>query len=118
MGAPEDRRIAPYLLLAEFDIDEGSLLRHEYPSPTGTDEHLLAELMLPDGAHSRSEDWTIFFLNQGTVKPPPADAPHKQPTPTTSAVSGALGSLSIDGDPPLMHVLNLVRTKKDDSVRR
>lgn len=27
-----------YVLLAEFDIDEGSVLRHEYPVPTGCDE--------------------------------------------------------------------------------
>ena len=25
---------------------------------------VLAELMLPDGAHNRDHDWTIFFLNQ------------------------------------------------------
>jgi len=25
---------------------------------------ILAELMLPDGAHNRDQDWTIFFLNQ------------------------------------------------------
>ena len=25
---------------------------------------VLAELMLPDGAHLREEDWTMFFLNQ------------------------------------------------------
>lgn len=27
-----------YVLLAEFDIDQGSLVRHQYPAPTGTDE--------------------------------------------------------------------------------
>lgn len=26
-----------YVLLAEFDIDEGSTLRHEHPVPTGCD---------------------------------------------------------------------------------
>lgn len=25
---------------------------------------VLAELMLPDGAHNRDQDWTLFFLNQ------------------------------------------------------
>ena len=29
--------ICDYILLAEFDIDEGSVLRHEYPLPTGCD---------------------------------------------------------------------------------
>lgn len=27
-----------YVFLAEFDIDEGSTLKHQYPAPTGTDE--------------------------------------------------------------------------------
>lgn len=28
----------PYVLLAEFDIDEGSVIRHQYPGPTGADQ--------------------------------------------------------------------------------
>jgi len=27
-----------FILLAEFDIDQGSVLSHQYPFPTGTDE--------------------------------------------------------------------------------
>lgn len=27
-----------YVLLAEFDIDQGATLAHSYPFPTGTDE--------------------------------------------------------------------------------
>lgn len=27
-----------YILLAEFDIDQGSILKHSYPAATGTDE--------------------------------------------------------------------------------
>lgn len=30
------------------------------------DEHMLAELMLPDQAHMRNQDWTIFFLHKDT----------------------------------------------------
>ncbi|KAJ3185771.1 hypothetical protein HDU85_001131 [Gaertneriomyces sp. JEL0708] len=56
-----------YILVAEFDIDKGSSLTYQYPSETGTDAHMLAELMLPDGAHLREEDWTMFFLNQNTT---------------------------------------------------
>ncbi|KAJ3143847.1 hypothetical protein HK101_003012 [Irineochytrium annulatum] len=55
---------ADYILVAEFDIDKGSSLTHQFPKETGTDPHVLAELMLPDGAHLREEDWTMFFLNQ------------------------------------------------------
>ncbi|RKP15044.1 docking domain of Afi1 for Arf3 in vesicle trafficking-domain-containing protein [Piptocephalis cylindrospora] len=87
------------ILLAEFDIDKGASLTYQYPKPTGTDEHVLAELMLPDGAHLREEDWTVFFLNQ---QAPSQDAPL---TP--------LGE-----KPPLVYVLNLVRTKHDASARR
>lgn len=84
-----------FVLLAEFDIDRGSTLAHVYPTPDlvqGHDDHALAELMLPDGAHARSEDWTTFFL------------PDKTPDAQASA--------------PLTYVLNLVRTKHDASVRR
>ncbi|KAJ3053403.1 hypothetical protein HK097_004379, partial [Rhizophlyctis rosea] len=53
-----------HILVAEFDIDKGSSLSYQYPNDTGTDPAVLAELMLPDGAHLREEDWTMFFLNQ------------------------------------------------------
>jgi hypothetical protein len=56
------------------------------------DDSVLAELMLPDGAHLRTEDWTVFFLNQNIQ-----EASEKK---------------------PLLYVLNLVRTKHDDQVRR
>ncbi|KAJ1948580.1 hypothetical protein FBU59_001529, partial [Linderina macrospora] len=86
-----------YILLAEFDIDRGAILKHQYPRPTGADDSHLAELMLPDGAHARESDWTMFFLNQ------------KAPDET--------GKVTQDGQ-PLLYVLNLVRTKHDKEVRR
>ncbi|KAJ2161069.1 hypothetical protein GGF46_001740 [Coemansia sp. RSA 552] len=91
------QRNVEYILLAEFDIDQGAILKHQYPRPTGADDSHLAELMLPDGAHARESDWTMFFLNQ---KAPNDD-----------------GRVPEDG-PPLLHVLNLVRTKHDKEVRR
>ncbi|KAK5713277.1 hypothetical protein LTR17_017692 [Elasticomyces elasticus] len=36
----------------------------QYPGPVGGDEHMLAELMLPDQTHLRAQDWTIFFLHK------------------------------------------------------
>lgn len=30
------------------------------------DENMLAELMLPDQAHARNQDWTMFFLHKET----------------------------------------------------
>jgi hypothetical protein len=41
-------------------------MEHQYPGPISGDEHMLAELMLPDQTHMRSQDWTIFFLHKDT----------------------------------------------------
>lgn len=70
---------------------------------------LLAELMIPDGAHANAEDWTYFFLNQApanTIAPVFSDA---QSTDSGSANSS---------DQPLLYVINLVKTKKDPAAPR
>ena len=59
------------VLLAEFDIDKGSVCRVQYPREVG-DKNLLAELMLPEGAHNHFQDWTVFMLGR---PPSAADAP-------------------------------------------
>ncbi|KNZ46998.1 uncharacterized protein VP01_675g1 [Puccinia sorghi] len=121
---------AAYVLLAEFDIDTGSGLKHQYPSPTGTAEHILADLMLPDGAHDRNEDWTVFFLNQTPRlsvinnsnepnQPPSTPTPH-QPQhhlPSLDSNPSIHHSPPLKTDPKLLYVISLVRTKKDTSVR-
>ncbi|CAA9965754.1 hypothetical protein PTNB73_07021 [Pyrenophora teres f. teres] len=56
-----------YILVASFDIDRGSIMEHQYPTAISGDETRLAELMLPDQAHVRSQDWTIFFLHKDTT---------------------------------------------------
>lgn len=56
--------------------------------------------MLPDGAHLRMEDWTIFFLNQ------------KIPDPDKISTDNN------DNETPLLYALNLVRTKHDKGARR
>ncbi|KAG0357095.1 hypothetical protein BGZ54_000457 [Gamsiella multidivaricata] len=89
------------ILLAEFDIDQGSTLTHQYPTNITSDNHVLAELMLPDGAHLRPADWTIFFLNQ--AKPAPWNGNN---------------ALTDEVENPLLYVLNLVRTNHDASIRR
>ncbi|KAI8461707.1 docking domain of Afi1 for Arf3 in vesicle trafficking-domain-containing protein [Phakopsora pachyrhizi] len=122
---------AAYILLAEFDIDTGSGLRHQYPSPTGTTEHVLAELMLPDGAHDRNEDWTVFFLNQTprlrvNTPRPSTENWEKTTTVTPTNPSRVLESkqellsrtASEESSERLLYVINLVRTKKDTTVRR
>ncbi|OUM56981.1 hypothetical protein PIROE2DRAFT_49092 [Piromyces sp. E2] len=90
-----------HILVAEFDIDKGSQLTHQFPEKTGIEEHKLAELMLPDGAHLREEDWTSFILNQHTV-----EDKDLQTLPI------------INNETNLLYVLNLVRTKQIPGVRR
>jgi hypothetical protein len=61
-----------YLLLAHFDIDKGSVIKAQYPR-MGVAEGNLAELMLPEGAHLRETDSTVFFLRRAVC---PASPPH------------------------------------------
>lgn len=96
---------ASFILLAEFDIDQGSVLSHQYPYPTGVDEQLLAELMIPDGVHDHAEDWTVFFLNQ-------------TPGNTITSLFTPGEDEGHEDKHDLLHVLNLVRTKHDKTVRR
>jgi hypothetical protein len=37
-GRVEGEEAVQYVLLAEFDIDAGATLAHQYPYPTGTEE--------------------------------------------------------------------------------
>ncbi|RMZ88433.1 hypothetical protein DV736_g4355, partial [Chaetothyriales sp. CBS 134916] len=53
-----------YILVASFDIDRGPIMEHQYPGAISPDEHMLAELMLPDQTHMRQQDWTMFFLHK------------------------------------------------------
>ncbi|KAI0319503.1 spindle pole body interacting protein [Amylostereum chailletii] len=98
-----------FVLLAEFDIDKGAQLTYQFPQPLGTDEGLLANLMLPDGAEKQLEDWTIFFLNQ---------TPFNTIAPVLALETAEDSPSSETGQPELLYVLNLVRTKHDKAVRR
>lgn len=55
-----------YILVASFHIDRGPIMEHQYPAAISGDESMLAELMLPDQTHVRSQDWTMFFLHKDT----------------------------------------------------
>lgn len=50
------------VVLAEFDIDKGAVVRRQFPTPLPVSESFLAEQMLPDGAHNRDEDWSMFLV--------------------------------------------------------
>ncbi|EFX00253.1 protein MesA [Grosmannia clavigera kw1407] len=64
-GATENH--VEYILVASFDIDKGPIMEHQYPVAITGDEHMLAELMLPDQTHLRNQDWTMFFLHKDTT---------------------------------------------------
>jgi hypothetical protein len=74
--------------------------------------------MLPDGAETQLDDWTIFFLNQtsfNTISPVLAlDTPEVIPVPLPGDNNGHLTTHR----PELLCVLNLVRTKHDKSLNR
>lgn len=87
---------------------------------TLTSRSLLADLMIPEGAHDQNEDWTIFFLNQTPANTiaPPLDS--EAPTPSTKhrRTYSKMIQQEDHAKPQLLYVLNLVRTKKDDTVPR
>ncbi|KAB8265568.1 docking domain of Afi1 for Arf3 in vesicle trafficking-domain-containing protein [Aspergillus pseudonomiae] len=133
-------RHVEYILVASFHIDRGPIMEHQYPAAISGDESMLAELMLPDQTHVRSQDWTIFFLHKDSSADQDDDdslgaKKKKKKSRTSHGGDGAGGSeedqdesgkeeeSSDDEDeggegPPLMYVLNLVNTKQDHTVKR
>lgn len=132
-----------YILVASFDIDRGSVMEHQYPGPISGDETMLAELMLPDQTHMRSQDWTIFFLHKDTSaeeeekearrerrRQGKRKGNHEANGDDTTAGAEEFGGADdddyyseseneMDSDgPPLVYVLNLVNTKQDNTVKR
>ena len=140
---PDDsqERHVEYILLASFDIDKGPTMEHQYPGAISGDENMLAELMLPDGAHLRSEDWTIFFLHKDTTDEEELreerrletlgrreDRQKLREVARQNADTHALDDIGEDTEdededdgaqgPPLIYVLNLVNTKQDNAWKR
>ncbi|KAK3683049.1 hypothetical protein LTR37_020613 [Vermiconidia calcicola] len=116
-----------YILVASFDIDRGSVMEHQYPGPVGGDEHMLAELMLPDGAHVRAQDWTIFFLHKdGAVEEEGEGMESKKKRGRRKSGDGEDSKDDEESEdeadqtdgPPLVYVLNLVNMKQDKTVKR
>ncbi|KAF1831816.1 spindle pole body interacting protein [Decorospora gaudefroyi] len=134
-----------YILVASFDIDRGSIMEHQYPAAISGDETMLAELMLPDQAHVRSQDWTIFFLHKDTTAEEEEREARRERRrrrrrrkdgldedgTTAGAEEQDEEGYDEEGDddtesegepdpdgPPLVYVLNLVNTKQDNTVKR
>lgn len=55
---------AEYIVTAEFHVDKGPSLIHQYPNQLPGIHNLvfLPELMVPDQIHKRLEDYTLFLL--------------------------------------------------------
>ncbi|PPQ68193.1 hypothetical protein CVT25_015025 [Psilocybe cyanescens] len=107
-----------FVLLAEFHILEGAKLKYQFPQPLGVNEEVLAMSMLPDGAETQLDDWTIFFLNQtpfNTISPVLAlDSPGVK----SVGLPGGENDGQASDKPELLCVMNLVRTKHDKSLDR
>lgn len=123
-------------------------MEHQYPGAISGDENMLAELMLPDQAHVRNQDWTIFFLHKDTseeeAKEAIANEENQRPkdekklegetaetegeTDTPESTDEDENKKELEGleeqefeggeGPPLIYVLNLVNTKQDTSAKR
>ena len=97
-------------------------MEHQYPDAISGDEHMLAELMLPDQTHVRAQDWTMFFLHKDTGSDEEDEEAEKQKekeTGDTKPDDESDDEGTSDGDDaPLMYVLNLVNTKQDTSAKR
>jgi len=120
-------------------------MEHQYPGPISGDEHMLAELMLPDQAHMRNQDWTIFFLHKDTSAEDEAREARRERRKRKRRKERGMeeldegeGGTSAEEDadeevddedysdeendndegPPLVYVLNLVNTKQDNTVKR
>jgi hypothetical protein len=123
-------------------------MEHQYPVAITGDEHMLAELMMPDQAHVRNQDWTIFFLHKDTSQEE-EEAEEKEEkrkrrqrrkdraNGVESQEDDENGTEDDDEDiessgeedsddsepeggegPPLIYVLNLVNTKQDKTAKR
>ncbi|CAM9659828.1 unnamed protein product, partial [Chrysoparadoxa australica] len=107
-------QLVDHIILAEFDIDTGSTVRHKYPGPVpGYSDDWFAEYMLPEGAHNHSLDWTVMFLNKGK---PMLDG-REEGNDTGSNLASA-GDEKEGRTGPFLYCINLVRKKDDPTVRR
>lgn len=123
-------------------------MEHQYPVSITGDEHMLAELMLPDQAHVRNQDWTVFFLHKdssqeedeaerreknerrarrrrmrdrakGIIHESDDEADQEEDLDDDWDDDVSTDSEPEGGEgPPLVYVLNLVNTKQDKTVKR
>lgn len=82
--------------------------------------------MLPDGAHLRAEDWTVFYLGQTSHSGLSVSTAILNPDESYEEKRAKRASMVAPPDRPprgvagggLLYVLNCVRMKEDKSMRR
>ncbi|KAL9587495.1 MAG: hypothetical protein Q9212_000197 [Teloschistes hypoglaucus] len=139
--ADSTERHVEYILVASFHVDRGPIMEHQYPGAISGDENMLAELMLPDQAHVRKQDWTMFFLHKDTSEDDEkeeesegefkkrrasievndeTDEAHRDAGRHTSLGNPMRDQEELEGGegPPLIYVLNLVNTKQSVTAKR
>ena len=57
-----------YIIYSEFDNNEGSVVKIEYPHKTGISETILSSYMIPEGAHNIRSDTFCFIVNKVSSK--------------------------------------------------
>ena len=55
-----------YIIYSEFDNNEGSVVKIEYPNKTGISEIILSSYMIPEGAHNIRSDTFCFIVNKSS----------------------------------------------------
>lgn len=90
-----------------------------------TTDSRLAELMLPDGAHLRAEDWTTFYLGQDHALAIDPMLAHELAPESSSALDRRASMMPPANRPKrgavgggLLYVLSCVRCKADKTVKR
>jgi hypothetical protein len=53
-----------YIVYSEFDINEGSLVKIEYPNKIGIEEITLSSYVIPERIHNTKTDHFCFIINK------------------------------------------------------
>lgn len=53
-----------YIIFGEFDINEGNVIRLEYPSKIGISDMILSSYIIPEGTHNIMTDTFCFIINK------------------------------------------------------
>jgi len=64
-----EEKFVQSLILTEFDLKKGAVVRFQYPKPLeNVNPELLANYMMPDGFHNKKTDVIYFMLNRRPLK--------------------------------------------------